>query len=45
VEHLSHALTNKFMHGPTAALNEGDGERRVAAAELIARIYHLNQGE
>ncbi|MBX3667620.1 MAG: glutamyl-tRNA reductase [Rhodocyclaceae bacterium] len=45
IEQLSQALTNKFMHGPTAALNEGDGDRRIAAAELIARIYHLNQGE
>ncbi len=42
LETLSHGLTNKLLHGPTAALNHADGPRRTDIAELIARIYHLH---
>ena len=45
LETLSHGLTNKLMHGPTAALNQTDGEHRNELADLIARIYHLHPGE
>lgn len=45
LEALSHGLTNKLMHGPTAALNQTDGPNRGELAELIARIYHLHPEE
>ncbi len=45
LEALSHGLTNKLMHGPTAALNQTDGARRGELADLIARIYHLHPEE
>ena len=45
LEALSHGLTNKLMHGPTAALNQSDGPSRSELAELIARIYHLHPEE
>ncbi|MBI3140501.1 MAG: glutamyl-tRNA reductase [Rhodocyclales bacterium] len=42
LESLSHGLTNKLMHGPTAALSQSEGPSRAALAELIARIYRLH---
>ncbi|MBK7136078.1 MAG: glutamyl-tRNA reductase [Rhodocyclales bacterium] len=45
LEALSHGLTNKLMHGPTAALNQTEGARRGELADLIARIYHLHPEE
>ncbi len=45
LEALSHGLTNKLMHGPTAALNQSDGPNRNELADLIARIYHLHPEE
>ena len=45
LETLSHGLTNKLMHGPTAALNQSEGPSRGELSELIARIYHLHPGE
>ncbi|MDT3736764.1 MAG: glutamyl-tRNA reductase [Denitratisoma sp.] len=45
LEVLSHGLTNKLMHGPTAALNQADGPNRHDLADLIARIYHLHPEE
>jgi glutamyl-tRNA reductase len=45
LEALSHGLTNKLMHGPTAALNQSDGPNRHELADLIARIYHLHPEE
>ncbi len=45
LEALSHGLTNKLMHGPTAALNQSEGQSRAELAEFIARIYHLHPGE
>ena len=38
VESLSQALTNKLMHAPTRALNQGGDE---ALEQLLARIYQL----
>jgi glutamyl-tRNA reductase len=45
LEALSHGLTNKLMHGPTAALNQADGPNRHELADLIARLYHLHPEE
>jgi glutamyl-tRNA reductase len=40
LEALSHGLTNKLLHAPTQALNQGDdGDGSFKA--LIARLYHL----
>ena len=39
MDQLSHALTNKLMHGPTQALGEGAGEERRALAEALARLF------
>ena len=37
---LSHGLTNKLLHAPTQALNQGEGENE-ALARAIAQLYHL----
>ncbi|QDX81695.1 glutamyl-tRNA reductase [Denitratisoma sp. DHT3] len=42
IEALSRGLTNKLIHAPTQALNEG-GEEREQVARLISRIYRLHQ--
>lgn len=41
VEQLSHALTNKLMHNPTAALSSGDATSRAASAALVETLYKL----
>jgi glutamyl-tRNA reductase len=38
LESLSHGLTNKLLHAPTQALNEGQGGE---LARLVARLYRL----
>ncbi len=40
VEALSHGLTNKLMHAPTEALNQG-GEGDQSLKALVARLYRL----
>ncbi len=45
LEAFSHGLTNKLMHGPTAALNQAEGPQRADVAGLIARIYRLHPEE
>ena len=40
LEALSHGLTNKLLHAPTHALNQGE-EGDADFRELIARLYHL----
>jgi glutamyl-tRNA reductase len=42
---LSHSLMNKFLHGPTHALNQSDTDERADFAALISRIFHLHPGE
>ncbi|CAB1367621.1 glutamyl-tRNA reductase [Denitratisoma oestradiolicum] len=42
IEALSQGLTNKLIHGPTEALNQG-GEERGEVARLISQIYRLHQ--
>ncbi|MBL8377555.1 MAG: glutamyl-tRNA reductase [Burkholderiales bacterium] len=41
VEQMSHALTNKLMHNPTAALSAGDATSRNASAALVETLYKL----
>jgi glutamyl-tRNA reductase len=45
LEALSHGLTNKLLHGPTSALNQGEIEERNEVAALISRVFHLHPGE
>lgn len=39
---LSHGLTNKFMHGPTQALSQSEGEHRLELSDLVSRLYQLH---
>jgi len=39
LEALSHGLTNKLLHAPTQALNQGNSDESLKA--LVARLYHL----
>lgn len=42
MERLSHALTNKFLHIPTHALNSTTGDDRLALEAWLRRLYHLH---
>jgi len=41
IEHLSNALTNKFLHAPSHALNTASGEDRATIEALLQQLYHL----
>ncbi|MFA7242549.1 MAG: glutamyl-tRNA reductase [Sulfuricellaceae bacterium] len=41
-EHLSRALTNKLMHGPSHALNHVHGEDRSRMEALLWRLYNIH---
>jgi glutamyl-tRNA reductase len=41
IEHLSHALTNKLMHNPTAALSQAAGDERDRVSALVQSLYKL----
>ena len=41
LEQLSHRLTNKFLHAPTQALHQAEGNRSEVQA-LISRLFHLH---
>lgn len=43
MDYLSHALTNKFMHGPTQALNTVAHDERESLESWLRRLYHLHQ--
>ncbi len=45
LEHLSHRLTNKFLHAPTQTLNVADGGERAELQSAAARLFHLHAGE
>jgi glutamyl-tRNA reductase len=42
LEQLSHRLTNKFLHAPTQALTQAEGDRSELQA-LVARLFHLHK--
>ena len=42
MDYLSHALTNKFMHGPTQALNTVEHDERESLESWLRRLYHLH---
>ncbi|MBT9612851.1 MAG: glutamyl-tRNA reductase [Burkholderiales bacterium] len=43
IDHLSHALTNKLMHGPTHALSNATHDERESLEVWLRRLYHLHQ--
>ncbi|MDD4912748.1 MAG: glutamyl-tRNA reductase [Sideroxydans sp.] len=45
LENLSSALTNKFLHSPTQALNQATAAERDHLLETVQRIYRLHDTE
>ena len=45
IEQLSHALTNKFLHGPTHALNHASDEDREQLVTMLRRVHQLKRPE
>ncbi|MEQ1532948.1 MAG: glutamyl-tRNA reductase [Sideroxydans sp.] len=45
LESMSNALTNKFLHGPTQALNQANAAERDAMLETVHRLYRLHDTE
>ncbi len=43
MDYLSHALTNKLMHGPTHALSNATLDERESLEAWLRRLYHLHQ--
>jgi len=41
LDHLSHRLTNKFLHAPTQTLNQAEGDRSELQS-LVSRLFHLH---
>jgi glutamyl-tRNA reductase len=44
LDHLSHRLTNKFLHAPTQTLSQAEGDR-AELQTLVSRLFHLHSGE
>jgi glutamyl-tRNA reductase len=45
LESLSLALTNKLLHPPLAALNQGEGAGHLTLVDAVRRLYHLHDEE
>ena len=45
LEHLSHRLTNKFLHAPTQALNLADEGERNELQAATARLFYLHAND
>ncbi len=45
LEHFAHRLTNKFLHSPTQALNQAEGNDRVELQEAASRLFHLHSND
>lgn len=45
IEQLSHALTNKFLHAPTHALNHASDEDRDQLVHMLRRLHQLKHSE
>ncbi len=43
MDYLSHALTNKLMHGPTQALSNAEQSEREELESWLRRLYRLHQ--
>lgn len=42
LEALSNALTNKFLHAPSHALNQAHGDEHTKLEDIIKQLYHIN---
>jgi glutamyl-tRNA reductase len=42
LETLSNALTNKFLHAPSRALNQAHGEEHAKLEDVIKQLYQIN---
>jgi glutamyl-tRNA reductase len=45
LEQLSHSLTNKFLHGPTSALNQAEAGDRNTLVSALSRLYQVKLPE
>ena len=45
IDQLSHALTNKFLHAPTHALNHASEEDREQLVTVLRRLHQLKHAE
>ncbi|BBE51384.1 Glutamyl-tRNA reductase [Ferriphaselus amnicola] len=45
IEQMSAALTNKFLHAPTHALNHASAEQRAALLDAVHQLHHLHDPE
>ena len=45
LEHLSYALTNKFLHAPTHVLNHANDDDREQLVAMLRRLYQLKRPE
>ncbi|MGE5471124.1 MAG: glutamyl-tRNA reductase [Bacteroidota bacterium] len=45
LEHLSHRLTNKFLHAPTQALNLAEGNERSELQSAAGRLFYLHAND
>ena len=45
LDHLSHRLTNKFLHAPTQTLNVANAGERAELQAAAARLFHLHAGD
>lgn len=43
LEHLSNALTNKFLHGPSHALNNTEGDAHAHMEHLVKQLFQLKE--
>ncbi len=43
MELMARALTNKFLHNPSHALNHASGEDRTLLESALRRLYHIHQ--
>ena len=41
LELLSNALTNKFLHAPSHALNQAHGEEHAKLEDVIKQLYQI----
>ncbi len=45
LETLSHRLSNKFLHAPSLALNQAEGERRQHLQQAALDLFHLRSDD
>ena len=45
LEQFSQALTNKFLHAPTSALNQAEAAERTQLMRALAHLHRIDLGE